>query len=158
MIEIQRAGALDRTGALVFGCANMLYISLCEGFPEFMCVLFVCVCACTVYVCVCLCVCVHVRACARTDFFTGVYMDSMIYFRAICSKVGMAFNLAPLRRSQEEKKTLLIQYVLRRECVCARLCVCVKFARASVCTQGFPTHPVSGYGVCTPMRRRSCSF
>ena len=51
-----------------------------------------------------MCVCVCVFVCACTDFFMGVYMDSMIYFRAICSKVGMAFNLAPLRRSQEGKK------------------------------------------------------
>ncbi len=75
----------------------------------FLCI-YVCFCLCArpPYVCVCACV----SACA--NFFMGVYIDSMIYFQAICSKVGMAFNLAPLRRSQEKKKSLLIQYVLHR--------------------------------------------
>lgn len=44
-------------------------------------------------------------------------MDSMIYFWAICSKVGMTFNLAPLRQNQKKKKSPLIQYVLPREAV-----------------------------------------
>lgn len=103
MIEIQRGDALDRTGALVFGCANMLYISLVSI---------------SLYMCVCVCMWICVR------------MDCMICFWAICSKVGMAFNLAPVRQDSGEKKSFLIQYVLFRKgvlyvCLCVRSCVCV---------------------------------
>ena len=101
MIEIQRADALDRTGALVFGCANMLYISPCERSSVFMCVcLRMCVCT-VLYVCrrECVLVCAQISSCV----YIYIYMDSMIYFQAICSKVRMAFNLVPLRRSQEKK-------------------------------------------------------
>lgn len=51
VIEIQRADALDRTGALMFGCAKMLYISLCDGFLFNMCA---CVCVYYITSCVCL--------------------------------------------------------------------------------------------------------
>lgn len=85
MIEIQRVEALDRSDALVFGCAYLLYISPCEHFSVF--------------------ICVHPHVCVRVcEYFIGECMDSMIYFLACCSKVGMAFNLAPLRSSQGVKK------------------------------------------------------
>lgn len=66
-----------------------------------------------------------------------VYMDSMIYLRGICSKVGMAFNLAPRRRSQGIK-SLLIQYVLSREGVFLKVAVLVDLY-ISVHTAGFPS-------------------
>lgn len=73
---IETQNAPERTGALVFGCAKALYISLYDLF-------------------LCVCVCVHISS------SVCIWIAWFIIW-AICSKVGMAFNLAPLRWSQKK--------------------------------------------------------